>query len=106
MRDYAANVPGSGPPWTAPGWLETAEHWLRSRMDTLGRPLTGPVRQVHAWELSSVLRAPTTRGDVYFKATADSPLFDAPALPLLALALMLWLVTLALHRRDTPMELA
>src|SRR5262245_55607344 len=75
MSDYAANVPGSGPPWTAPGWLETAEHWLRSRMDTPGRPLTGPVRQVHAWELSSVLRAPTTRGDVYFKATADSPLF-------------------------------
>jgi hypothetical protein len=44
-------------------------------MDRLGRPLTGPVEQVRVWELSCVLRAPTTAGDVWFKTSIASPLF-------------------------------
>ena len=62
-------------PWTHPRWFEDAERWLRSSMASLGYQLTGPVAQVQVWELSCVLRAPTASGDVYFKATADSPLF-------------------------------
>jgi len=33
------------------------------------------VRQLRAWELSCILRAPTATGDVYLKAVPDSPLF-------------------------------
>src|SRR4029450_8480201 len=44
-------------------------------MERLGRPLTGPVEQVRVWELSCVLRAPTTTGDVWFKTSIASPLF-------------------------------
>ena len=62
-------------PWAARGWFQAAERWLRDSLDSLGWPATGPVRQLSAWELSCILRTPTARGDVYFKAVPDSPLF-------------------------------
>jgi Phosphotransferase enzyme family len=62
-------------PWAARGWFAEAEAWLRSAMEAAGRPVTGPVRQVRVWELSCVLRAPTSVGDVWFKANRASPLF-------------------------------
>jgi Phosphotransferase enzyme family len=37
--------------------------------------VTGRVEQLRVWELSCILRAPTVHGDVYLKATRDSPLF-------------------------------
>jgi hypothetical protein len=69
--------PGGDPgqPWAARGWFAEAEGWLRSTMDGLGRPVTGTVRQARVWRLSCVLRAPTTGGDVWFKANTTSPLF-------------------------------
>jgi hypothetical protein len=62
-------------PWAARGWLATVEAWLAAELDRLGRPLTGPVEQVRVWELSCVLRAPTTAGDVWFKTSIAAPLF-------------------------------
>jgi hypothetical protein len=59
----------------ARGWFAEAERWLRSTMERLGRPLTGPVRQARVWRLSCLLRAPTGDGDVWFKANTTSPLF-------------------------------
>jgi hypothetical protein len=64
-----------GQPWAARGWFAEAERWLRSTMERLGRPLTGPVRQARVWRLSCLLRAPTGDGDVWFKANTTSPLF-------------------------------
>jgi hypothetical protein len=62
-------------PWTARGWHAQAVGWLAAEMERLGRPLTGPVEQVRVWELSCVLRAPTSAGDVWFKTSIASPLF-------------------------------
>jgi hypothetical protein len=62
-------------PWAARGWQAQVEDWLADRMERLGRPLTGPLEQVRVWELSCVLRAPTTAGDVWFKTSIASPLF-------------------------------
>ena len=62
-------------PWAARGWFQAAEGWLRGSLDTLGNAATGPVRQLQVWELSCILRAPTTSGDVWFKASRDLPLF-------------------------------
>jgi hypothetical protein len=59
----------------ARGWFAEADRWLRSTMERLGRPLTGPVRQARVWRLSCLLRAPTGDGDVWFKANTTSPLF-------------------------------
>jgi hypothetical protein len=62
-------------PWATRGWHAQVEDWLAAEMERLGRPLTGPVEQVRVWELSCVLRAPTTTGDVWFKTSIASPLF-------------------------------
>jgi aminoglycoside phosphotransferase (APT) family kinase protein len=76
----------AGRPWEAPGWFGEAERWLGAAMDALGRPLTGPARQVRVWDLSCVLRAPTAVGDVWFKANADFPLFVNEGVVMAALA--------------------
>jgi Phosphotransferase enzyme family len=51
-----------------------------------GAEVNGPVQQHKVWDLSCVLRQPTTAGDVYLKETVDSPLFvsEAAVIPLLA----------------------
>ncbi len=80
---------GAGPagrPWAARGWFAGAERWLHDAMAAIGRPLTGPVEQVQVWDLSCVLRAPTAAGDVWFKATATSPLFVNEGPVMVALA--------------------
>jgi hypothetical protein len=77
VLDELAGEP-AGPdraPWVARGWFQAAEGWLRGTLDTLGNAATGPVQQVQVWELSCILRAPTTAGDVWFKASRDLPLF-------------------------------
>jgi Phosphotransferase enzyme family len=58
-----------------PGWFQAAERWLRDSLDAVGQPVTGPVQQLRAWELSCILREPTATGDVFLKAVPDSPLF-------------------------------
>ena len=65
----------TGRPWAARGWFDQAEGWLLETMAAIGRPVTGPLAQVRAWELSCVLRAPTATGDVWFKVNAALPLF-------------------------------
>jgi hypothetical protein len=55
-------------------------------MVAIGRPLTGPVAQVRAWELSCILRAPTATGDVWFKTNAALPLFVNEGVVLTTLA--------------------
>ena len=74
------------PPWTLPDWFEQAERWLRSAIEPHGYQVTGPARQVRVWDMSCVLRVPTTHGDVYLKAAAESPLFanEATVVPALA----------------------
>jgi hypothetical protein len=73
-------------PWTASGWFDQAAGWLAASMERIGRPLTGPVRQVRAWELSCLLRAPTADGDVWLKANVASPLFVNEGVVMAALA--------------------
>ncbi len=62
-------------PWRRRGWFTEAATWIETQLGALGRPLAAPVEQVRAWSISSVLRAPTAAGDVYFKAVP--PLFAA-----------------------------
>jgi hypothetical protein len=76
LDELAVGPAGSGrAPWAARGWFQAAEGWLRGSLDALGDAATGPVQQVQLWELSCILRVPTVHGDVWFKASRDSPLF-------------------------------
>jgi Phosphotransferase enzyme family len=63
------------PAWAHHGWYSRAAVWLDTALEGVGRARSGPVEQVSNWCLSSILRAPTSGGDVYLKATARSPLF-------------------------------
>ena|SRR5829696_4851089 len=85
--DLESGRPPARPqPWAARGWHVQAEDWLAAEMGRLGRPLTGPVEQMRVSELASVLRAPTTAGDVWFKASIASPLFVNEGVVMRALA--------------------
>ena len=64
-----------GAPWARRGWFTEASTWIERTLAERGRRTIGPVEQRSNWCISSILRAPTQSGDVYFKATAASPLF-------------------------------
>jgi hypothetical protein len=46
--------------------------WIDEQLVAAGTPRTGVPAQVRSWGLSNVLRCPTAKGDVYFKALAHS----------------------------------
>lgn len=74
------------PAWTKPGWYGEAMPWIDEQLTAAGTPRTGVPAQVRSWGLSNVLRCPTAKGDVYFKALAHSSTIRparADALPLL-----------------------
>ena len=54
--------------WTQSGWLDEATAWIRAELERQGIQLLGPVDQPHTRPWSTVLRAPTSDGDVYLKA--------------------------------------
>jgi hypothetical protein len=76
VADLEGGRPPAGlQPWAARGWQAQVEDWIAAELERLGRALAGPVEQVRVWELSCVLRAPTTAGDVWFKTSVAAPLF-------------------------------
>lgn len=74
-RLFADEPPPERAPWARPGWFAEAAGWIEGSLAELGRPAIGPVEQVSSWCISSILRVPTATGNVFFKATARSPLF-------------------------------
>ena len=66
-------------PWTSPEWLSEATAWIRERAD-----VAGDIEQPHVRWWSTVLRVPTTDGDLYFKAVSAIHVFEAALTGLLA----------------------
>jgi Phosphotransferase enzyme family len=60
-------------PWERPDWLAEATSWIRERVE-----VTGEIEQPHVRWWSTVLRVPTARGDLFFKAVAPVHHFEAP----------------------------
>jgi hypothetical protein len=58
--------------WNRPDWLAQASSWIRERVD-----VTGEIEQPHVRWWSTVLRVPTTDGDLYFKAVQPVHRFEA-----------------------------
>ena len=54
--------------WTQPEWLDQANAWIRTELERNNLNLLGPIEQPHVRPWSTVLRAPTSGGDMYFKA--------------------------------------
>jgi len=73
---YAADrPPPERPHWARRGWFSEAALWIEETLAARGRDTTAPIEQISSWCISSILRAVTDAGRVFFKATAPSPLF-------------------------------
>jgi hypothetical protein len=70
--------------WTDARWLASVKAWLYRQLEELGLQLTGAIEQPHVRAWSTVLRMPTTGGDVWFKANIPLLAYEAAALGLLA----------------------
>src|SRR5688572_29448385 len=60
---YRADHP-KRPAWAKPGWLPE----LQAKLNAAGIVLTAPVKHLRAWERGTVLKLPTTQGNLYLKA--------------------------------------
>jgi hypothetical protein len=70
--------------WTEPAWRGIADAWIEQQLSLGGAERTGEIAQVHVRPWSTVMRVPTTAGDVFFKANAPSLKFEAALVTLLA----------------------
>ena len=71
-------------PWMQPGWFVEATRWMEDTLHAAGRTITGPIEQMRSWFISCVLRAPTTGGDVWFKACPPYNRYEPPLTEALA----------------------
>ncbi len=78
-------------PWTQDGWFEEASVWIHMQLHEQGISATGPIEQARSWFISSLLRLPTTLGEVYFKAVPATDVHE----PLLTKMLASQYLTLA-----------
>ncbi|MCP9484770.1 MAG: aminoglycoside phosphotransferase family protein [Gaiellaceae bacterium MAG52_C11] len=70
--------------WTDPSWLAEAHGWIRAQLARLGVDIVGEVDQHHVQPWATVIRVPTHRGDVYFKANAPALRYESGLVALLA----------------------
>jgi len=70
--------------WTDASWLAGVQAWLDRRLEELGLERTGAAEQPHIRPWSTVLRVPTTGGDVWFKANIPLLAYEAAVVDLLA----------------------
>ncbi|HEV7237311.1 MAG TPA: hypothetical protein VGN15_14080, partial [Ktedonobacteraceae bacterium] len=63
-------------PWESLGWFATATVWIHEQLARLGYTPSAPFEQVRTNFWSTALRVPTTRGNLYFKASASVFAFE------------------------------
>ncbi len=72
----SGNIPTWRLPWARNDWFDSASSWIYRQLHHLGIAETGPIEQVAVRMWSSILRVPTSVGDVYFKAAAPAFAFE------------------------------
>lgn len=70
--------------WTEPRFLAEAHAWIGARLAAMGAHLAGPIEQVHDRPWSTVMRVPTDRGNLFFKASAPALRHEAAIVAFLA----------------------
>jgi hypothetical protein len=66
--DEAGTVPPLRAPWAQKGWWDRTTDWIRTQLATLGYSVSGSMTQLKQWSISAVVRVPTHKGVVFFKA--------------------------------------
>lgn len=75
--------PGTITEWSTVAWRDEATQWLDARLAEAGVARTGAVEQPRVRPWGTVLRAPTTAGTVWLKATAPATAFEVALYPIL-----------------------
>lgn len=70
--------------WTDRAWLAEAHEWIHENVTRLGAAPVGTIDQRHIYPWSTVMRVPTGRGDLYFKANTPDRSFEARLVTLLS----------------------
>ena len=70
--------------WTDHDWLAEAHVWIDEAIGALGARRTGPIEQPHVRPWSTAMRAPTTDGDLWFKANAPPLRYEASVVQVLS----------------------
>lgn len=70
--------------WTEPEWLAEAHGWIREQVASLGARVVGELDQHHIQPWATVIRVPTDRGDVHFKANTEALRHEAALVTLLS----------------------
>ncbi len=70
--------------WTDRHWLRETHEWIRGRTEELGIAIVGPIEQPHVQPWATVLRVPTDRGSVWFKANIPVLAHEAAVVGVLA----------------------
>ena len=70
-------------PWVQADWLAEATSWIRAELADRGISMTGEIEQPHVRWWSTVMRVPTSEGDLWFKANAPPHAFEAGLFALL-----------------------
>src|SRR5438105_14679339 len=70
-------------PWVQPDWLAGATAWIDARLREHRLTRIGELEQPHVRWWSTVMRVPTSDGDLWFKANAGVHAFEAALLAIL-----------------------
>ncbi len=70
--------------WHDPEWQKQAHAWIRLEAARNSIQLLGEIEQPHAMHWSTVMRVPTNRGVIFFKATASETIYEIALTQLLA----------------------
>jgi hypothetical protein len=63
--------------WIQSSWLEQANRWIDNELYQHGIQRLGAIAQPHIRHWSTVLRVPTSEGDIYFKAVIPNLAYEA-----------------------------
>ena len=70
--------------WTDPGWLAEARSWIDAQLDRHCIELTGEIEQPHVRPWATVLRLPSSAGNLWFKANHPSLAHEAGVVALIS----------------------
>jgi aminoglycoside phosphotransferase (APT) family kinase protein len=75
LSEFNAPIPAERVPWMRHGWFTQAQAWVSETLNAHGYTLTSLPEQFKQFNLSALIRAETTAGTMYFKASVSMPLF-------------------------------
>src|SRR3712207_1368833 len=70
--------------WTDAAWRREADAWIHEQLERRGAAVAGTIDQHHVFPWATVMRVPTDRGDVYFKANCEALRHEAALVTFLA----------------------